>query len=143
MPGGTKLDVPFSFRFSFRVPFSFSTKAISQISGEGLRVRVTAFLRAMTPGGTLDRLVRRYPAYSLWYANQAIACNLLHSEEERICRWLLMCHDRVGKDVFTLTHELLAEMLGVRRQTASGIAGMLQTAGIITLTLRRSPRGVN
>jgi CRP-like cAMP-binding protein len=107
------------------------TKAISQISGEGLRVPVSAFLKAIKLGGTLDRLVRRYTAYSLRYANQTIACNLLHSVEERICRWLLMCHDRVGKDEFTLTHEFLAEMLGVRRQTVTAIAGMLQTAGII------------
>ena len=76
--------------------------------------------------------MRRYTAYSLRYANQTIACNLLHSVEQRVCRWLLMCHDRVGKDEFTLTHEFLAEMLGVRRQTVTTIAGMLQTASTIT-----------
>jgi CRP-like cAMP-binding protein len=108
------------------------TKAISQISGEALRVPVSAFLKALKSGGTLDRLVRRYTAYSLRYANQTVACNLLHSVEKRICRWLLMCHDRVGKDEFTLTHEFLAEMLGVRRQTVTVIAGMLQTASLIT-----------
>jgi CRP-like cAMP-binding protein len=108
------------------------TKAISQISGEGLRVPVAAFLKAMKLGGTLDRVVRRYTAYSLRYANQTIACNLLHSVEERVCRWLLMCHDRVEKDEFVLTHEFLAEMLGVRRQTVTAIAGLLQTASLIT-----------
>jgi CRP-like cAMP-binding protein len=108
------------------------TKAISQISGQALRVPVSAFLKALKSGGTLDRLVRRYTAYSLRYANQTVACNLLHSVEKRICRWLLMCHDRVGKDEFTLTHEFLAEMLGVRRQTVTVIAGMLQTASLIT-----------
>jgi CRP-like cAMP-binding protein len=108
------------------------TKAISQISGEGLRVPVSAFVKALKSGGTLDRLVRRYTAYSLRYANQTVACNLLHSVEQRVCRWLLMCHDRVDKDEFVLTHEFLGEMLGVRRQTVTAIAGMLQTAGIIT-----------
>ncbi len=107
-------------------------KAISQISGEGVRIPVPIFMEAMQPGGTLDRLVRRYTAYSLRYANQTVACNLLHSVEERICRWLLMCHDRAGKDEFTLTHEFLAEMLGVRRQTVTVIAGKLQTASVIT-----------
>src|SRR5438132_1520923 len=68
------------------------TKAIAQISGAGLRVPAPAFLKAMKPGGTLDRLVRRYSAYSLRYANQTIACNLRHSVEQRVCRWLLMCH---------------------------------------------------
>jgi len=55
------------------------TKAISQLSGEGLRIPVSAFVKAMKRGGTLDKLVRRYTAYSLRYANQTVACNLLHS----------------------------------------------------------------
>jgi CRP-like cAMP-binding protein len=108
------------------------TKAISQISGEGLRVPAPAFLKAMKSGGTLEWLLMRYTAYSLRYANQTIACNLLHSVEQRMCRWLLMCHDRVAKDEFALTHEFLAEMLGVRRQTVTAIAGMLQTSSIIS-----------
>jgi CRP-like cAMP-binding protein len=61
-----------------------------------------------------------------------VACNLLRSVEKRMCRWLLMCLDRVEKDAITLTHEFLAEMLGVRRQTVTVIAGKLQTAGVIT-----------
>src|SRR6202165_1235168 len=108
------------------------TKAISQISGEGLRIPVSAFLKALKPGGTLDKLVRRFTAYSLRYASQTVACNLLHSVEQRMCRWLLMCRDRVEKEEFVLTHEFLAEMLGVRRQTVSVIAGALQTASVIT-----------
>jgi len=108
------------------------TKAISQISGEGLRIPVSTFLKAMKGAATLDKLVRRYAAYSLRYANQTVACNLLHSVKQRMCRWLLMCLDRVEKDEFMLTHEFLAEMLGVRRQTVTVIAGTLQTANLIT-----------
>jgi len=107
-------------------------RAITQISGEGLRISARAFLKGMKPGGTLDGLVRRYTAYSLRYANQTVACNLLHSLTERLCRWLLMSHDRVGKDEFFLTHEFLAEMLGVRRQAITVIAGKLQAAGLLT-----------
>ena len=107
------------------------TKAISQIPGESLRIPVSTFLKALKPGGTLDRLVRRYAAYSLRYANQTIACNLLHSVKQRMCRWLLMCHDRVEQDEFLLTHEFLAEMLGVRRQTVTVIAGTLQASNVI------------
>ena len=107
-------------------------RAISQISGGGLTIPALAFLKAMKPGGTLDFLVRRYTAYALRYANQTVACNLLHSVEERLCRWLLMSHDRVDRDEFSLTHEFLAEMLGVRRQTITVIAGKLQTADILT-----------
>ncbi len=108
------------------------TKAISQISGECVRIPAAAFLKAMKPGGTLDLLVRRYSAFSLRYGSQTVACNLLHSAEERMCRWLLMCLDRVETDTFTLTHEFLAEMIGVRRQTVTVIAGKLQTASLIT-----------
>ncbi len=107
------------------------TKAISQISGEGLRIPVAAFSRALKLGGTLDRLVRRYTAFSLLYGSQTIACNLLHSVEHRMCRWLLLCLDRVERDEFVLTHEFLAEMLGVRRQTVSVIAAKLQKASVI------------
>jgi CRP-like cAMP-binding protein len=108
------------------------TKAISQISGEGLRIPVPAFLKAMKRGGMLDKLVRRYSAFSLRYASQTVACNLLHSVKQRMCRWLLMCRDRVDADEFTLTHEFLAEMLGVRRQTVTVVAGTLRTASLIT-----------
>jgi CRP-like cAMP-binding protein len=108
------------------------TKAISQISGEGLFIPVAAFLQAMKGGGALDKLVRHFTAYSLRYANQTVACNLLHPVKQRMCRWLLLCHDRVKKQEFTLTHEFLAEMLGVRRQTVTVIAGTLQTASLIT-----------
>ncbi len=108
------------------------SKAISQISGEGLRVPVTAFLKAMRLGGALNALVQRYTAFSLHYGSQTVACNLLHSVEHRLCRWLLMCRDRVEMEGFVLTHEFLAEMLGVRRQTVSVIAGKLQTANVIS-----------
>ena len=108
------------------------TRAITHITGEGVRVSASAFLRAMKPGGVLDDLVRRYAAYSLRYARQTIACNLLHSIERRLSRWLLMCHDRVSSNVFSITHRLLAEMLGVRRQTVTVIAQSLQKAGLIT-----------
>lgn len=108
-----------------------SATATSQVPGKALRMPLQDFREAMTPGGSLDRLIRRYAAYNLRYANQTIACNLLHPTEERICRWLLMAHDRAGTDVFSLTHEFLAEMLGVRRQTVTTIAGTLQAAGLI------------
>jgi CRP-like cAMP-binding protein len=107
-------------------------RAICQISGEAVRIPAPAFVKAMKPGATLLQLVHRYAAYSLRYGSQTIACNLLHSVEHRMCRWLLLCRDRVGHDAFALTHEFLAEMLGVRRQTVTVIAGKLQLAGIIS-----------
>ncbi|HMF11920.1 MAG TPA: Crp/Fnr family transcriptional regulator [Gemmataceae bacterium] len=106
-------------------------RAVSQLPSQGLRIPVASFLKVMKPGGALDRLVRRYAAYCLRYAYQTIACNLLHSVEERMCRWLLMSHDRAATNEFALTHEFLAEMLGARRQTITVAAGTLQRAGIL------------
>ena len=101
------------------------------VPGECLRLSAPSLLQAVKPGGELDRLLRRYAAYCLRNAKQSVACNALHSVEQRMCRWLLMTQDRVGKDEFWLTHELLAAMLGVRRQSVSIVAGTLQTAGFI------------
>src|SRR6266404_9480766 len=105
---------------------------ISQVSGKGLRMSSPAFLRALEPNGPLDKLLRRFIAYSLRYAYQTVVCNVQHSVEERMCRWLLPTQDRVGKEEFVLTQEFLAEMLGVRRQTVTVFAGTLQTAGFIS-----------
>lgn len=60
-----------------------------------------------------------------------MACNALHPVGERCARWLLMTHDRVGQQDFHLTHEFLAQMLGVGRPTVTLAAGLLQTAGLI------------
>ena len=109
-------------------PFS----VVSQVPGEAVRVPAATFLQALDPGGSLDRLLRRYTLYRLRCANQTGACNTLHCVEERMSRWLLMAHDRAGKDEFLLTHEFLSELLGVRRQTVSIIAGALQRAGFIS-----------
>jgi CRP-like cAMP-binding protein len=63
---------------------------------------------------------------------QSAACNARHHIHERCCRWLLMTHDRVGKDDFQLSHEFLAAMLGVRRQSVTVVAGALQAAGLLS-----------
>ena len=68
---------------------------------------------------------------------QNVACNAVHSVEERCCRWILSMHDRLDQDTVPLTHEFLADMLGVQRSTVSGITRALQEAGLI-----RQGRGV-
>lgn len=111
--------------------FSPATFVI-QVSGDFLRLPMDVFMKQLERGGSLDRLVRRYAAYTLRHSNQTVACNALHAAEKRMARWLLMTHDRVVEDRFVLTHEYLAEMLGVRRQTVTGIAGALQKAGLLS-----------
>jgi CRP-like cAMP-binding protein len=66
--------------------------------------------------------------------SQNVACNRLHSTEERAARWLLMTADRVDSERFPLTQEFLAQMLGVRRATVSLTAGLLHNAGLISYT---------
>jgi CRP-like cAMP-binding protein len=75
--------------------------------------------------------VRRYTQGMVNQISQTTACNHVHSVQARMCRWLLMTHDRVGADEFHLTQEFLAQMLGVRRPSVTVAAGLLQKAGLI------------
>lgn len=107
------------------------TRAICQVPGESLRMKAKVFEEEMGRGGPLHGLVQRYTQAMINQISQAVVCNRLHSVEERMCRWLLMTHDRVGADEMPLTQEFLALMLGVRRPTVTMVAGMLQKAGLI------------
>ena len=111
----------------------FSThRVMSQVAGDSLRLGVSPFMEVVKRSPQLYSLLQRYVAVSLRSTAQIVACNTLHPVPERLCRWLLMIHDRVATDVFSITQEFLAEMLGVRRQTISIIAGTLQKAGLTT-----------
>lgn len=107
------------------------SQAIVQIQGEALRMKAEVFKREVTPGSQLHNLLLRYTLALINLISQSAACNRLHPVEVRCCRWLLLCQDRVKSDSFFLTQEFLAQMLGVRRATVSGVAGTLQEAGLI------------
>ncbi len=111
---------------------SSPTRAISQVPGEALRMETKVFENEMKLGGPLYRLVQRYTQAMINQISQSTVCNHRHSVEKRMCRWLLMSHDRVGIDEFLLTQEFLAQMLGVRRPTVTAVAGILQKAGLIS-----------
>jgi CRP-like cAMP-binding protein len=108
------------------------TRAIAQIPGEALRMEAKVFQKEMRRDGPLYGLVQRYTQSMINQISQSIVCNHRHSVEKRMCRWLLMSHNRVGADEFPLTHEFLAQMLGVRRPTVTAVAGALQKAGLIS-----------
>jgi CRP-like cAMP-binding protein len=108
------------------------TRAIAQIPGEALRMEAKVFQKEIKRGGSLHGLVQRYTQMMINQISQSIVCNHRHSVKKRMCRWLLMSHDRVGADEFLLTHEFLAQMLGVRRPTVTAVAGTLQKAGLIS-----------
>lgn len=106
-------------------------QAFAQVPGDGVRMRADVFKREVVQGTPLFNLLQRYTQTLFNQISQSAACNRLHSIEERLCRWLLMTHDRVGEDYFPLTHEFLGQMLGVRRAGVSVAAAILQKAGYI------------
>lgn len=113
------------------------SRAVQQAVGAAWRMPAKDFLKEVDRDKTLSAILRRYTQTFFVQVAQSAACNRLHEANERMARWLLMCHDRVATDVFPITHEFLAQMLGVRRATVTVIAGMLQKAGIL-----RYQRGV-
>jgi CRP-like cAMP-binding protein len=102
-----------------------------QVPGESLRMQARTYLEVLRGSVMLDAVMRRYVAVCCRNAHQILACNAVHPVDKRLCRWLLMMHDRVGLDEFPLTQDLLAEMLGVRRQTVSAVVGQLHRARLI------------
>jgi CRP-like cAMP-binding protein len=90
-----------------------------------------AFNVEMARRGAFYDVMMRYCAALTNQIMQTSACNSLHSAEQRVCRWLLTTQERVGMDEFPLTHDLLADMLGVRRPTVTLIVGTLQRARLI------------
>ncbi len=103
-----------------------------QLAGEAYRLRFETFAALCARYGALRKLVERYLSAQLDVMAQSIACNRLHYVDQRCARWLLTTHDRVGRDEFRLTHEVLATMLGVRRAGVSIAAAALQQAGCIS-----------
>jgi CRP-like cAMP-binding protein len=110
---------------------TLAVRAISQVAGTCLRIQAAAFLEELDRAGPLRALVQNYVQALFGQISQAAACNRLHTNEERLSRWLLMSHDRVGVDEFAITHEFLGQMLGSRRATVTLSAGILQAAGLI------------
>jgi CRP-like cAMP-binding protein len=108
-----------------------TTQALCQVSGQALKMRVDDFQHTLRDHSELHEIVERYIQALIGQISQSTACNHVHTMQERMCRWLLMTHDRVGVDEFNLTQEFLAEMLGVRRPSVTVCAGILQKAGLI------------
>jgi CRP-like cAMP-binding protein len=109
-----------------------SNECLIQIAGHGHSLRAATLRVAMEQSPALTALLLRYAQAFHGQVAQTAACNARHHIEERLARWLLMCHDRCEGDRLPLTHEFLAIMLGVRRSGVTVAAGALQRGGIIT-----------
>jgi CRP-like cAMP-binding protein len=110
---------------------SAPTRALVKIEGEGYRIATASFLRLITMSEPMYRSLLRFALAFFNQVAQSVACNRLHSLEERCARWLLVTHDRVDGDEFRLTQEFLSYMLGVHRPAVTLAAGALQKAGYI------------
>ncbi len=108
-------------------------RAFCQVPGDALVMAVEDF-KSFTGdmNSELSNLLYRYAQALFNQLAQHAACSSVHSLDIRCARWLLMTHDRVTSDEFPLTHEFLAQMLGVRRASVTVVANRLQKAGLIT-----------
>jgi len=91
------------------------------------RVLQEEFIR----GGTFQLSLLRYTQALISQISQTAVCNRLHTIEQQLCRWLLLSHDRLESDELKMTQELIANMLGVRREGVTYAAGRLQSEGLI------------
>jgi CRP-like cAMP-binding protein len=107
-------------------------RAIVQSAGEALRMNTRVLQEEFARGGTFQRLLLRYTQALMTQMSQTAVCNRLHTVEQQLCRWLLLSRDRLDSDVLIMTQELIANMLGVRREGVTGAAQRLQENGLIS-----------
>ncbi len=110
---------------------------IVHVPGTASRIAVDRLQAASDASAALKDLLRRYSEALFSQVLRTVACNAVHDAEARCCRWILSTHDGAGQDDLPLTHEFLAELLGMQRSTVSLITRTLQRAGLI-----RQARGV-
>lgn len=105
---------------------------IAQIPGTASRIANERLHEAVGSRPKIRQLLLRYTEAILAQSLQMVACNAVHGVEARCSRWILSTRDRVDQDTLPLTHEILAEMLGVQRSTVSSVTRTLQTSGLIS-----------
>src|ERR1041384_5758509 len=91
-------------------------RAVVQSAGDAIRMKAKLLQAEFALGGEFQRLLLRYTQALITQISQTAVCNRLHSVEQQLCRWLLLSHDRVATDELIMTQELIADMLGVRRE---------------------------
>src|ERR1700682_3636718 len=107
------------------------SSAVVQIAGHAYRLEADLLKQEFNRGGLMQSLLLRYTQALIAQMIQTAACNRHHSVEEQLCRWLLLTLDRVSSRELIITQELIAGMLGVRREGITEAAGQLQRAGFI------------
>jgi CRP-like cAMP-binding protein len=110
---------------------STPSRAVVQSEGWAYRLKGQLLKEEFERGGAMQHLLLRYTQALLTQMAQTAVCNRHHSIDQQLCRWLLLSLDRLASDELTMTQELIANMLGVRREGVTEAAGKLQSAGLI------------
>jgi CRP-like cAMP-binding protein len=121
----------------FPVVFGFKTssgRVVTQCEGTAYRIEGAKLKSLLAKCPKFAVSLQRYAVMLGAQSTQIAACNRLHEVDERLARWLLMSHDRIGNTIMPLTQDFLAQMLGTRRSTVSTSASILQKAGMIAYT---------
>ena len=108
------------------------SSAVVQTAGHAYRLDRHVLVEEFVRAGRLQRVLLLYTQALITQMAQTAACNRHHSVEQQLCRWLLLTLDRVPSNELTMTQELVASMLGVRREGITEAAGKLQRAGLIS-----------
>jgi len=108
-----------------------SSRAIVQSGGDAVRMTAADLRAEFARGGLFQDLLLRYTQSLMTQISQTAVCNRLHTIQQQLCRWLLINHDQLPADKLVMTHDLIANMLGVRREGVSQAAGRLQELGVI------------
>ncbi len=107
------------------------SRAMVQSAGKGFRLRADVMLKEFNRAGPAMHLFLRYTQALITQMSQTAVCNRHHSLDQQLCRWLLLSLDRLPSIELVMTQELIANMLGVRREGVTEAAGRLQRAGLI------------
>jgi CRP-like cAMP-binding protein len=110
---------------------STPSRAVVQSAGSGYRLKASVLKQEFALGGALQHLALRYTQALITQMAQTAVCNRHHALEQQLCRWLLLSLDRLPGNELLMTQELIANMLGVRREGVTAAAGHLQKDGLI------------
>jgi CRP-like cAMP-binding protein len=110
---------------------STPSRAVVQSAGQAFRLRAHLMLQEFNRAGPAMHLLLRYTQALITQMSQTAVCNRHHSLDQQLCRWLLLSLDRLPTNELLMTQELIANMLGVRREGVTEAAGRLQKAGLI------------
>jgi CRP-like cAMP-binding protein len=111
---------------------SMPSRAVIQSGGQALRMKARTMQAEFDRGNSFHKALLRYTMALITQMSQTAVCNRLHSLDQQLCRWLLLSHDRLRTNELVMTHELISNMLGVRREGVTLAAGHLQKAGLIS-----------